>query len=145
MKDLFDQERPLSPSLIRLGVSVLGICLGVIAITIALFALGNLFSGRILTAIFQLAAGLALTLFIYLVVRLLSEVLFAFHRMNDRLGILSEDLRADRRAETAASTSKTASPARRAPAKRVSKKSSASTSGKTTPKPATKPKQKPED
>lgn len=96
MLDLFNLDRPLSPALARAGVAALGALLAVLAALTLLAALGNLFSGRILAGLVQLVGGVAVLLFTYLVARLLSEVVLALHRLNDRLTVMSDDLRAGR-------------------------------------------------
>lgn len=93
MKDLLNQDRALSPALIKTGVFFLGILLAALSVFVILMALGTLFSGSIIPAFIQAAAGLSIALFAFLVVRLLSEILMAMHRLNDRMTILSDDLR----------------------------------------------------
>lgn len=96
MKDLINQDRALSPALIKTGVFLLGVLLAALAVFIILMALATLFSGAIIPAFIQAAAGLSLALFAFLIVRLLSEILMAIHRLNDRLTVLGDDLRTAR-------------------------------------------------
>lgn len=100
MRDLFNQDRPLSPALIRAGTGLLGVLLGIAGLIILLLGLGNVLSGvfslsvsRIITGVVQIAGGVGLALALYLFVRLLGEAVMALHRLNDRLGIIGEDVR----------------------------------------------------
>lgn len=93
MRDLFNQDRPMSPALIRSGTALLGGLFAIAAIFIVLQGFGNLFSLRtFLTGLFQLTGGLGLLLSLYLIVRLLGEAVMAMHRMNDRLTVMAMDL-----------------------------------------------------
>ncbi len=93
MRELFNQDRPMSPALVRSGTALLGGLFAIAAIFIVLQGFGNLFSLRtFLTGLFQLTGGLGLLLALYLIVRLLGEAVMALHRMNDRLTVIGMDL-----------------------------------------------------
>lgn len=140
MQDLFNQDRPLSPDLIRAGVGLLGILLGVVAIFVVLMALGTLFSGAVIPAIIQAAAGLSIPLFIYLMTRILSEILFALHRQNDRMGVLAEDVRAATSTAAKPAPAPTPEPAPVKPKAAAAKRAPAKRTTKAAPKTAAKPK-----
>ncbi|MEO0882327.1 MAG: hypothetical protein AAFY34_06300 [Pseudomonadota bacterium] len=102
MRDLFDQGRAMSPGLIRSGTGMLGALLGVAGVIVLLQGLGNILSfSAPLTGIVQISGGFGILLAVYLIVRLLSEVVLALHRLNDRLTVLSADLSATRAAGAA--------------------------------------------
>ena len=90
MKDLLNQDRALSPGLIRAGVFVLGVLLLALVALVGLAGLGTLFSGRPFAALIQILGGASIALFAFLVVRLLSETLMALHRLNDRMTVLGD-------------------------------------------------------
>ena len=94
MRDLFTQDRPLSPALIRTGTTLLALLLAGFAVLVVFMALGALAGGHVLAGLIQLVAGLSAALFAHLTVRLLSELLMAAHRLNDRLTVLGDELRA---------------------------------------------------
>ena len=86
----------MSPSLIKPATWLLSVVLAAAGGIVIVQALGTLFSGRPFTALLQVAAGVALPLTLWLIVRLLSEILLAHHRMSDRLSVLTEALREKR-------------------------------------------------
>ena len=61
--------------------------------------LGRLFTGHFIGAFVETLGAFAVLGFLFLVVRLLTELLAALHRLNDRLTILGDDLRSIRNAE----------------------------------------------
>lgn len=143
MRDLLNQNRPLSPATLQLGTTVMTILFGVAAVLIFLFGFLNLLRpSTFLVGLLQISGGLGFLLAVTLIVRLLSENVMAQHRLNDRLLILSDTL-ASRRVQTP----KTASPA---PAKKASKpatrkaKPAAKPSQAEAPAPAAKPKAEPD-
>ncbi len=96
MRDFFDQERPLSPALIKQVLAVFGLLLLGVAIVIVLSGLGTVFDGRLLSGLTQILGGLSLLLFMFIAARLLAELLVSIARLNDRLTILGDDLREKR-------------------------------------------------
>ncbi len=102
MREFFDQERPLSPALVKQTVSIFGLLLLVFAAIIVLSGLGTLFHGKLLGGLTQILGGISLLFFLYIAARLLAEILMALHRMNDQMTILGDDLRTVRSAPKSA-------------------------------------------
>ncbi len=94
MRELFNQGRAVSPSAVRSGLRLFTLLSAGLAVLVALAALRTLFAGSPGAALIQLVGGAALLLALYLVVVLLSEILWTLARLNDRLTILGDDLRA---------------------------------------------------
>ena len=134
MRDLFNQDRAMSPALIRVGVGLLGALLGVTALVVVAMSLGNMFSGRVFAGVVQLAGGLGCLLALYLVVRLLAEAVMALHRLNDRMTVLGVELGAVRPQDT--KPVQKPKPVRRVKATKSTPQEAASSaeSGETSPK-----------
>ena len=98
MRDLLSHERAVTPATLRSGLLVLGLALAGVFLIIAANAITQLFSGRVLVFVLQLLAGFALTFGAVLLVKLISELLFAVHRLTDRIAVLDDELRHLRRA-----------------------------------------------
>ncbi len=98
MRDLLNQDRALSPALVRTAMAIMGLLFAGLAALVALQGLGTLFGGSFLAGLTQIIGGLAILFALYLTLRLLAEILMALHRLNDRLTVLSDELR-DKRAE----------------------------------------------
>lgn len=93
MRDLLSQDRALSPSLVRTGITVVGFLFLALAGMITLLGLSSLFGGHAYAGVMQIIGGLGLLLALYLLLRLLAEMLMALHRLNDKMAILSDDIR----------------------------------------------------
>ena len=124
MRDLLNQDRALSPSVIRMAINIVG-ALFVVSLLLILvvevfgwFWKSAFFSGLLQ---FTLAAGFLLTL--YMIVRLQAEAVMAAHRNTDRLAILTEALNAQQGAP--ATTEQAAIKPKTSSAKTKSKKKSA--------------------
>lgn len=121
MRNLLNQNRPLSPATVQLATTALTVLFGVAGVIVFLFGFLNLFrASTFLTGLLQLSGGLGLLLAVVLIVRLLADGVMALHRMNDRLLILSDSLTARRAPETPAPAAP-AKPARK-PARPAAKK-----------------------
>ena len=96
MKELLNQDRAMSIGLAKAVVTLIGIAFAVASFAIILLGINTLLGGNFLPAIIQIFGGPALLLAIYMLLRLLVELLMASHRGNDRLGIMSDTIR-DRR------------------------------------------------
>ena len=120
MRNLLNQNRPLSPATVERATTAITVLFGIAGGLIFAFGLWNLVTVSFLTGLLQLAGGLGLILAIILSVRLLADGVMALHRMNDRLLILSDSLTA-RRAPEAPAPAAPAKPARKA-AKPAAKK-----------------------
>lgn len=93
MKELLNQDRAMSIGLAKFAVSIIGIAFVVTSFAIILLGISTLLGGNLLPAIVQIFGGPALLLAIYMLLRLLIEILMASHRGNDRLGLISEAMR----------------------------------------------------
>ncbi|MEL6323466.1 MAG: hypothetical protein AAGJ29_13150 [Pseudomonadota bacterium] len=121
MRELFNQDRPMSPGLIRSGVQALGLLLAAAAFVVVFYSLWTIFSGHVIPGILQATAGLGLLLALYLIVRLLGEGVMALHRLNDRMTVLSNELAAQRtKGAEAEPAQATPTKKRRAAAKKAS-------------------------
>jgi len=93
MRDLLSQDRALSPSLVRTGITLVGAVFLALAAMIFLIGLGNVFGGHAYAGLMQIIGGLGLLFALYLLLRLLAEILMAMHRMNDKMAVLSSEIR----------------------------------------------------
>jgi hypothetical protein len=103
MRDILDQDRPMTLGAVKLATAILGLALLMAALFVLLGALLALFNGHVVMALTRLAFGAALIIFLFVTVRLLGEILAALHRLNDRLAILGHDIRNIRRVTPAPS------------------------------------------
>jgi endonuclease/exonuclease/phosphatase (EEP) superfamily protein YafD len=92
MRGPLDPEQLLSPELLKSANTLLSVCLVVIAGLGVLASLGALFTLDIGDAIVKLAGAITLPLTIWLIVRLLSEILMAQQAINERLTLLNENV-----------------------------------------------------
>ncbi len=105
MKELFEQDRAISPSTVRTATLLVGALFGVAVGLIILQALLSMFGADptggfwlFLIGLTQISLGAGLLLAIYMMVRLLGEGLMAQHRLHDRLTILTDELGSHRTA-----------------------------------------------
>jgi len=101
MREIFDQDRAMTLGAVKQATGVLGLLFLVFAVFAILSGLGHVFTGHVFSGLARIVGSLALLGFLYLVIRLLAEILAALHRLNDRLSIVGEDVRSRR--ETGAS------------------------------------------
>ena len=99
MLDFFNQDRPMPLSAAKMAVNILGILLLIGAVAVTLSGLGTFFSGKLLAGVLKITGGLAPLFFIYVVARIMVELLAAMHRMNDRMTVIGDDLRETRVSE----------------------------------------------
>lgn len=97
MRDIFDQDRPMTLGTVKMATAILGLGLLVSGLLILLGSLLTLFNGHPLMALTKLAVGFSVLAFLFITVRLLGEILAAMHRVNDRIAILGDDIRNPRR------------------------------------------------
>ena len=93
MRDILDQDRPMTLGAVKLATAILGLALLMAVLFVLFGALMALFNGHVIMALTRLAFGFALIIFLFVTVRLLGEILAALHRLNDRLAILGDDIR----------------------------------------------------
>ncbi|KDA03552.1 hypothetical protein [Hyphomonas oceanitis] len=103
MRDILDQDRPMTLGAVKLATAILGLALLMAALFVLFGALLALFKGHVIMALTRLAFGFALIIFLFVTVRLLGEILAALHRLNDRLAILGDDIRNPTRVTSAPS------------------------------------------
>lgn len=90
LRGLWDQERPVSPTLMRTALTFMGLLLGVWAGLNVLGALGELFSLRLGAALTQLAGGIAVPLAIWIALRLMADLVILQNQAVDRLAALND-------------------------------------------------------
>lgn len=97
MRDIFDQDRPMTLGAVKLATAILGFGLVGSGVLVLLSSLLTLLNGHPLMALAGLVIGLSALAFLFIAVRLLGEILAALHRLNDRITILGDDIRNPRR------------------------------------------------
>ena len=83
MRDIFDQDKSLNLGAVRQAASAFSFLLAAAAVLAILRGLGRLFTGHILGAFVETLGAFVFLGFLFLVVRLLTELLAAQHRLND--------------------------------------------------------------
>ena len=96
MREIFDQERAMTLGAVKQATGVLAILFLILAAFAVLSGLGHIFSGHVFHGLARIVGSLAVLGFLFIVVRLLAEILAALHRLNDRLSIVGDDVRARR-------------------------------------------------
>lgn len=96
MREIFDQERAMTLGAVKQATGVLAILFLIVAAFAVLSGLGQIFTGHLFHGIGRIVGSLALLGFLYLMVRLLAEILAALHRLNDRLSIVGDEIRTKR-------------------------------------------------
>lgn len=102
VRGLWDQERPVSPALVRTALTFMGLLLGALAVLNVLGGLGELFSLRVGAALIQFTSGIAIPLAIWIGLRLLADLVILQNQAVDRLARLAGEDRADAKGPTAA-------------------------------------------
>jgi hypothetical protein len=85
MRGQWDHEQPLSPSLVRSALALIGGFLAVLSLVVLTQGAINLAAGDWLPAAIQLTAGIAFPFAIWLGLRMLADILIVAHRSHDRL------------------------------------------------------------
>ncbi|MEO9970072.1 MAG: hypothetical protein ABJG15_09660 [Hyphomonadaceae bacterium] len=143
MRDLFQQDRAMTQSSVRISVQAMGglfaLCAGLIFVQAVLGIFGIAPSGgigRLFAGLLQVGLGLGGLLALYMIVRLLNEILLAQHRLNDRLAILSDEIASVRNAEAKPSVPAKKRITKRASTKQAATKQTANTADTPAAKPA---------
>lgn len=92
MRGLWDNEKPLSPALLRSSLALVGGFLGLCAVVMLVISIANVAAEKYPAAAMQLAAGVALPFGIWLALRMLADMLITMHRTHDRLAAIEEAL-----------------------------------------------------
>ncbi|MCA8901980.1 MAG: hypothetical protein KDA53_12100 [Hyphomonas sp.] len=96
MRDIFDQDKSLSLGVVRQAGAVFSLLLAAAALLAILRGFGRVFTGHVIGGLAETLGVLVVLGFLFLVVRLLTELLAAHHRLGDRLTVLADDLRTRR-------------------------------------------------
>ncbi len=95
MRGLWDQERPVSPSLVRTALTFMGLLLGALAALNVLGGLGDLLSLRVGSALTKFTSGIAIPLAIWIGLRLLADLVILQNQAVERLNALAAATKAD--------------------------------------------------
>jgi hypothetical protein len=90
MRGLWDHEQPLSPSLLRSALALVGGFLAALALGMVAAAVVSAVEGFYVTAIVQATAGLALPFAAWLGLKMLADILTVLNRSYDRLDAMEE-------------------------------------------------------
>jgi hypothetical protein len=85
MRGLWDQEKALSPALLRSALALVGAFLALSSAVMLVIAVASVAAGYYAAAAMQLAAGIALPFGIWLGLRMLADMLVVLNRSHDRL------------------------------------------------------------
>jgi hypothetical protein len=90
MRGLWDNEKPLSPALLRSALAMVGVFLALSAAVMLIIAVASVAAGNYAAAAMQVAAGIALPFGIWLGLRILADLLIVLNRSHDRLQSIVE-------------------------------------------------------
>lgn len=85
MRGLWDNEKPISPALLRSALALVGAFLALSSAVMLVIAVASVAAGYYAAAAMQLAAGIALPFGIWLGLRILADILIVLNRSHDRL------------------------------------------------------------
>jgi hypothetical protein len=92
MRGLWDNERPISPSLLRSALALVSGLLVLCAIVMLVISFGNVMNGLYVAAAFDVVLGLAVPFALWLGLRMLADILIVLNRSYDRLDAVEEQL-----------------------------------------------------
>jgi hypothetical protein len=90
MRGLWDHEQPLSPSLLRSALALIGGVLAALALAMVAAGVVSAMQGIYIAAIVQATAGLALPFAVWLGLKMLADILTVLNRSYDRLDAMEE-------------------------------------------------------
>jgi hypothetical protein len=90
MRGLWDNEKPLSPALLRSALAMVGVFLALSAAVMLIIAVASVAAGNYAAAAMQVSAGIALPFGIWLGLRILADLLIVLNRSHDRLQSTAE-------------------------------------------------------
>lgn len=85
MRGLWENEKTMSPALLRSALGMVGAFLALSSAIMLGIAVASVSSGKYAAAAMQLAAGIAVPFGIWLALRMLADMLITLHRAHDRL------------------------------------------------------------
>lgn len=85
MRGLWDNEQPVSPSLLRSALALAGGFLALTAIVMLVLAVGTVLAGHYVVAGLQFAFGVAVPFAMWFGLRIMADMLVMMHRSHDRL------------------------------------------------------------
>jgi hypothetical protein len=89
MRGLWDNEQPLSPSLLKSALALAAGFLAVLAAVNLLMGVAAIFAGKYGSALVQFTGGLAIPFAIWLALRMLADMLILQHRSLDRFNAMT--------------------------------------------------------
>lgn len=88
MRGLWENEKSLSPALLRSALGTVGVFLALSSAVMLVIAVASVAAGYYAAAAMQLAAGIALPFGIWLGLRMLADMLIVMHRSQERLEMI---------------------------------------------------------
>lgn len=85
MRGLWENEKPLSPALLRSALGLVGVFLALSAAGMLAISVASVVAGYYAAAAMQLAAGIAIPFGMWLGLRILADILVVLHRSQERL------------------------------------------------------------
>ncbi len=92
MRGLWDNEKPLTPALLRSALALVGGFLGLASVVMLVISVASVADEKYAAGAMQLAAGIALPFGIWLGLRMLADMLITMHRTHDRMAAIEEAL-----------------------------------------------------
>jgi hypothetical protein len=92
MRGLWDNEQPVSPSLLRSALALAGGFLALTSVVMLFLAVGSVVAEHYVVAGLQLAFGIALPFAIWLGLRMMADILVVLNRSHDRLSGIEDAL-----------------------------------------------------
>jgi hypothetical protein len=93
VRGLWDHEQPLSPSLLRSALALVGGFLAAVSLAVVLLGVVSIVQSQYLLALLEITAGIALPFALWLGVKMLADILTELNRSYDRLDALEERFR----------------------------------------------------
>lgn len=92
MRGLWDNEQPVSPSLLRSALALAGGFLALCSAVALFLAVGSILRQFYLIAAFQVALGIAIPFSLWVGLRMLADMLVVLNRSHDRLAGIEDAL-----------------------------------------------------
>jgi hypothetical protein len=88
MRGVWENEKPLSPALLRSALAMVGVFLALSSAVMLVIAVASVAAGYYAAAAMQLTAGIALPFGMWLGLRILADMLVVQHRSQERLDMI---------------------------------------------------------